>query len=292
MCAVDFWMDLIIGCAVFVPPALCCRCKFLPVFSLPVFRSPRNLCLAIYYRAALVSSAPWLWPVSKGVCCRSRQVFSPAVHPHVDRATVFLLWISNRIIFRLAGSVFFILFLAGLLMVPAGGFLLPLSNLAPLDFWPAVISGPCTCMKSLFYHIFFSAAHLSSRGPCTGVKSLFCHIFFLPPVFLPAGQGASFSSVFSPFPWSPPTPDCAGQDPLSLPLWICFLGPVFVSRVHSVCPVAVQTEVAVTLSICSLGTRHHRHCLRLSPHASLLCFDRFSQRVVFCSDRSYFSYFN
>jgi hypothetical protein len=170
--------------------------------------------------------------------------------------------------------------------------LLPLSNLAPLDFWPAVISGPCTCMKSLFYHIFFSAAHLSSRGPCTGVKSLFCHIFFLPPVFLPAGQGASFSSVFSPFPWSPPTPDCAGQDPLSLPLWICFLGPVFVSRVHSVCPVAVQTEVAVTLSICSLGTRHHRHCLRLSPHASLLCFDRFSQRVVFCSDRSYFSYFN
>jgi hypothetical protein len=155
MCAVDFWMDLIIGCAVFVPPALCCRCKFLPVFSLPVFRSPRNLCLAIYYRAALVSSAPWLWPVSKGVCCRSRQVFSPAVHPHVDRATVFLLWISNRIIFRLAGSVFFILFLAGLLMVPAGGFLLPLSNLAPLDFWPAVISGPCTCMKSLFYHFFF-----------------------------------------------------------------------------------------------------------------------------------------
>jgi hypothetical protein len=162
MCAVDFWMDLIIGCAVFVPPALCCRCKFLPVFSLPVFRSPRNLCLAIYYRAALVSSAPWLWPVSKGVCCRSRQVFSPAVHPHVDRATVFLLWISNRIIFRLAGSVFFYIIFG---------------RSAHGSCWGIFVAALESCSTRFLACSDFRSVHLH--------EVLVLSFFFLLPIFLP-----------------------------------------------------------------------------------------------------------
>jgi hypothetical protein len=52
------------------------------------------------------------------------------------------------------------------------GFLLPLSNLAPLDFWPAVIFGPCAWVR----------------------------VFLLPSVFLPAGQAPrslNFSDCFS-----------------------------------------------------------------------------------------------